>query len=179
MNTVINILKREESYRRFAYKDTKDIWTIGYGTNIELGGQGIPKELAIKLVTDPNAIYHRFIYDGNKIGYGTVIDRTGTGIPEDIAEALLIDWVNKCSVDFRTNLRGLFKKLNDVRRDVITMMIYQMGINSVLDFKKMIKALMLGDYKEASKQMLLSKWAIKDSPARAKRMSRIILEGKY
>ena len=54
-------------------------------------------------------------------------------------------------------------------------MAYQLGVNGVLKFKKMIEALRSKDYKEASKQGLDSLWA-KQTPQRANRLMKRMSE---
>ena len=49
-------------------------------------------------------------------------------------------------------------------------MIFQMGFTGVSKFKNMIKALQNHDYKQASIEMLDSRWA-KQTPNRAKELS--------
>ena len=54
--------------------------------------------------------------------------------------------------------------------DILFHLAYQLGVNGVLKFKKMIEALRAKDYKGASIQMLDSLWA-RQTPNRAKRLS--------
>jgi len=57
--------------------------------------------------------------------------------------------------------------------DVLYLMAYQLGVAGVMKFHKMIEALRKQDYKEASRQMLDSRWKLQ-TPARAKRMAKIM-----
>ena len=61
-------------------------------------------------------------------------------------------------------------------RDVLLNMAFQIGPYGLSKFKKMIKAMKKGDWKEASIEMLDSKWARKDSPIRANRLADIVRE---
>ena len=54
---------------------------------------------------------------------------------------------------------------------------YQLGLNRLLGFKRMLAALERGDYRAASDEMLDSKWAISDTPARARRLAQMMLRG--
>lgn len=72
---------------------------------------------------------------------------------------------------------GWFRGLNSNRQSVIVSMSYQMGVNGLLKFKKMIQALKDGDYNEAKKQALDSRWA-KQTPARAYRHAESLRTGK-
>ena len=59
--------------------------------------------------------------------------------------------------------------------DILFNMAYQLGVNGVLKFKKMIEALRVKNYKEASKQGLDSLWA-KQTPQRANRLMKRMSE---
>jgi len=60
--------------------------------------------------------------------------------------------------------------INDSARNIVVEMVYQMGAYGVSKFKGMLKALQEEDYKQASVEMLDSRWA-KQTPNRAKRMA--------
>ena len=86
------------------------------------------------------------------IGIGTLLP-----ITEEEAELLL-----KHRLD--SKIRELVKKepfFNELPSDaqfIILEMCYQLGVNGVLNFKKMWKALKRYDFKEASREGLNSKW---------------------
>ena len=61
-------------------------------------------------------------------------------------------------------------------KNVLLNMSFQMGVNGVSKFKKMIKAMSESDWKGAADEMLDSKWARSDSPPRAKRLADIVRE---
>jgi len=69
-----------------------------------------------------------------------------------------------------------YASLDDVRKDVIVNMVFNMGLPTFKRFKKMIAALEAKDYTEASKQMLASKWASQVGK-RAVRLSKEMAEG--
>ena len=62
------------------------------------------------------------------------------------------------------------RQINDVAKEVIIEMVFQLGIGGVSKFKNMWKALDREDYGEASFQMLDSLWA-KQTPARAGKLA--------
>ena len=74
------------------------------------------------------------------------------------------------------NLMQLFcdennlRSISDTAKEILCEMIYQMGFAGVGKFKNMIKALQNRDYKQASIEMLDSRWA-KQTPNRAKELS--------
>jgi len=55
-------------------------------------------------------------------------------------------------------------------------MVFNMGMHTFLGFEKMIAALKRGDYEEARKQMLDSKWA-RQVGDRANRLAKMMEEG--
>jgi|TARA_R100001460_G_scaffold6483_2_gene17042 lysozyme len=62
------------------------------------------------------------------------------------------------------------RPINDVAKEVIIEMVFQLGIGGVSKFQNMWKALDNEDYGEASFQMLDSLWA-KQTPARAGKLA--------
>ena len=60
--------------------------------------------------------------------------------------------------------------IDETARNIVVEMVYQMGAYGVSKFKGMLKALQDEDYKQASVEMLDSRWA-KQTPNRAKRMA--------
>lgn len=69
-----------------------------------------------------------------------------------------------------------FKKLDDVRQDVIVNMIFNMGHSRVSGFKKMIAAIQEGRYDRAAHEMLDSLWA-RQVGARSQELSKMMREG--
>lgn len=90
------------------------------------------------------------------IGVGRNIQ--DNGISEDEAEMLLLNDVQTCK-KLANKYFPWYKKLNSDRQAVIINMMFNLGFARFKYFKKMIAAIELGDYKEASIQMLDSRWA--------------------
>lgn len=67
--------------------------------------------------------------------------------------------------------------LNEVRQDVLIEMVYQLGINGVMAFKKMLNALQEGNFDLASFEMLNSYWHFQ-TPQRCERLANVILTGE-
>ena len=61
---------------------------------------------------------------------------------------------------------------------ILANMVFQMGETGVSNFKNMWEALKNQDYQKASKEMLDSKWARKDSPSRAKELANLMSKQK-
>ena len=96
------------------------------------------------------------------IGYGTLMPLTE---PE-------CDWLlrNRLSV-FIDSIDEKFKdiQLHPTARDILYLMAYQMGLAGVMKFKKMIEALRVGNYYQASLEMSDSQW-YRQTPKRASRL---------
>jgi len=95
------------------------------------------------------------------VGYGRNIDiEGGLGITKDEADFLLSNDIERCLNDL--NKFPWFSKLNDVRKDALTEMLYNLGLTRFLSFKNMIRALSLSDFNSAAKELMDSKWARHD-----------------
>ena len=85
-------------------------------------------------------------------------------------------WLKIFERDFARAMTGaedllmLCPNIHETARHIVVEMVYQMGAYGVSRFKKFLQALQDSDYKEASVQMLDSRWA-KQTPNRANRMS--------
>lgn len=101
------------------------------------------------------------------IGYGRLLCAPG-GISN--AEAVFLfgtDW-QKAEAGAKT-LPG-YSGLNAVRQGVLAEMVFQLGINGVRKFAKMLDALNRDDYELAADEMLDSSWA-QQTPDRARRLA--------
>ncbi len=111
------------------------------------------------------------------IGYGTKMplsheEKQMIGfkgwVSEKQAEMLLLHRLKKTYKALQKHLPWF--EDNEIVRDVLLNMSYQMGVNGVLRFKKTLRLLRDKKYHEASIEMLRSLWA-KQTPKRAKRLS--------
>lgn len=73
--------------------------------------------------------------------------------------------------------RSKFLTFSEARQRALVSMCFQLGANGLAGFKRMIAAIRRGDWEQAYIEALDSKWAKKDTPARAHRVAKIILEG--
>lgn len=90
------------------------------------------------------------------IGYGTNLD---AGITKTQAEALMSEELANIEYDLGDKLQNWFSRLSDVRKAVLVNMAYNLGLNGLMRFRKMIDALAHKDFELASREMLNSKWA--------------------
>lgn len=107
------------------------------------------------------------------IGYGTNLD---AGLDDEEAMFLLEHRLRKAASACLATF-AWFVGLDAVRQGVIVMMVYQLGLAGVLEFRDMRRALERGDYAAAAAAMLDSKWATHDSPARAARLAAMMRTG--
>jgi lysozyme len=79
-------------------------------------------------------------------------------IDENLASRLLAEDLGKvirqCALQF-----GMFTRLDDVRQAILADMTYNIGIVGMLKFKKMFKAIEIGNWHDAARQMYNSRWA--------------------
>jgi len=107
------------------------------------------------------------------IGYGFLIDsRKGGALPKEIAEAWLLYAANVRWGALTKALPWLLDQPEEVQV-ALGNMAYQMGVNGVLNFRKMLAALEAGDRKQAAVEALDSTWA-QQTPSRAKRIAALI-----
>lgn len=103
-------------------------------------------------------------------GYGHKM-LEGEEVPKDKA-----GWDKLFERDFARAVTGaedllmMCPNIDETARNIVVEMVYQMGAYGVSKFKGMLKALQDEDYKQASVEMLDSRWA-KQTPNRAKRMA--------
>jgi len=97
------------------------------------------------------------------IGYGTRIDEID--LDKEVAEA----WLDAELDEKEDRLRqiDLYNGLSIIRKNVIRSMAYQMGVGGVKRFKKMWRAIEVGDFVEAGEQMRDSQW-FRDPQTRAR-----------
>lgn len=129
MSNLISELKKDEGLRLKAYQDHLGVWTIGYGTNLQV-----------------------------------------LEVTEGWAARRLNDKVD--SIRKRADQLPIYTTLDEVRKDVILSMMYQMGVQGTINFKNMWIALAVFDFDTAGAEMRDSRWW-KDpkTRARAERMA--------
>ena len=104
------------------------------------------------------------------IGYGFAIK--DLELDEDICDMILERKIAKLVKRVGDRLPYLYTVPIEVH-DVLVEMAYQMGVSGLLKFKKTLMYIETKDYKDASVEMLDSRWA-KQTPNRAKKLSDIM-----
>ena len=108
------------------------------------------------------------------IGVGRNLD--ANGISEDEIDYLLMNDLRSCVHDLRNNFR-FYDGLDSVRKRVMINMVFNLGINRLLKFKKFLAAVEAGDYEKASVEMMDSLWA-RQVHGRADRLSALMRYGE-
>ena len=112
------------------------------------------------------------------IGIGRLIDkRKGGGITADEAAMLLQNDIVKFKLAIRSRLPW-FDRLDEARQGVLLNMSFQMGVDGLLGFKNTLAMIERGEYADAAKNMLASKWA-QQTPERAARLSEQMKTGVW
>jgi len=151
MKDIINKIKSEEGFRGRVYKCSEGHDTVGYGTKLPL-----TKE-ELQIIKDIRE------YD--------VLPQDGKKIYPSEAEALLRHRLYPMLE--RLNEHKWFRYTEDEVRVVLCDMAYQLGWNGLCKFKKMLKAIVNGDYDRAANELLDSKYA-NQTPNRAKRNAKLL-----
>jgi len=139
----------------------------------------IPANLKEQLIRDENC--RTAVYPDSlgywTIGIGICVDgRKGCGLwPEEI-DFIVNNRIAKNAVALSSEFPWT-DALDDVRRDALLNMVFQMGIHGVGEFRDFLAKLENRDLIGASVAMLDSVWARTQSPDRAKRLSKQILTG--
>ena len=108
------------------------------------------------------------------IGYGHNLEN---GITEEIAVNLLDSDLKAAEREVRQKFPTYYK-LNEARQFVLVDMAFNMGIAKLMTFKKMLSALVKGEYHTAAREMMDSKWAVQ-TKNRAEVLCEIMKSGEY
>lgn len=109
------------------------------------------------------------------IGYGHNLE--DNGITKEIAEEMLKLDLEVANMECYAKI-ACYSYLDDARRFVLLDMCFNMGINKLLTFKKMLAALDKKDFATAKKEMLNSNYA-KQVGKRAQRLALILETGVW
>jgi lysozyme len=110
------------------------------------------------------------------IGVGRLIDkRKGGRLTDEEIDYLLMNDVKECVKDLDKHLPW-WRSLSDARRRVLVNMRFNLGMAGLLGFKNTLRFIEQGDYKRASANMLVSKWA-KQVGKRANRLAVMMENG--
>ncbi len=112
---------------------------------------------------------------GKRIGpKGGSLANYNFSCPLPVAQMWLQEEVDKLLVEL--DKKSWFSELDCDRQTIIISMAYQLGLHGLFQFKKMIAALEEKDFKTASMEALVSRWALQ-TPVRAERHAEILCYG--
>jgi lysozyme len=103
-------------------------------------------------------IGHNLIANPATAELGRRIDRVGMTITEAEAMQLLDHDIEHFTTAVRTRIPE-FDRLSEPRQHVLIDMAFNMGMQKLLEFRKMLAALRKGDFEAAATEMLDSDWA--------------------
>jgi lysozyme len=112
------------------------------------------------------------------IGWGRALEDPGTGITEKEAELLLENDLVRFEAMTRDVLRDTWHVLDQVRREALIEMCFNMGPGNLAKFKMMIASLAEEDFEAAADEALSSRWADQVGK-RADRIAERIRSGEY
>ena len=117
---------------------------------------------------------------GPYLGYGRAVDpdEEGTGITEEEAELLLENDLKRFEEFPKGVLRDTWHVLDQVRREALIEMCFNMGPGNLAKFKMMIANLAEEDWEAAADEALSSRWADQVGK-RADRIAERIRSGEY
>jgi lysozyme len=133
-----------------------------------------------RLIEDEGEVLHVYpdLLGFSTIGVGRLIDqRKGGGISHDESRYLLRNDIASKTAQCERRFEW-FVALDGVRQGIIICMAFQLGVNGVANFKKMIAAIEARDWSEAAMQMMDSGWHTQTSE-RCERMARMMRVGVW
>lgn len=133
-------------------------------------------ELLADLRRDEGFVPH--VYDDHlgyeTIGFGFLVDeRKGGRIPRPVAEFWLRYEVNEREAQIKARWPAYERQPDDVKRGLLNMA-FNLGVDGVLSFKRMLRSLEDGNRHGAGIHARDSKWWREDVPERAERVCRLI-----
>ena len=111
------------------------------------------------------------------IGVGRNISNTGMGLSDDEVDYLLENDIARVIKELSSEYPW-FNSLDDVRKDAMIDISFNLGATRLRGFKKALAAMEIADYPLAAKEFLASKWSL-DVKGRSHELASMIETGKY
>jgi lysozyme len=112
------------------------------------------------------------------LGAGRNVDpQGGLGLSEDEVDYLLQNDIERVIKELSAEYRW-FNSLDDVRKDAMIDISFNLGATRLRGFKKALYAMEVADYTSAAKEFLDSKWS-RDVKGRSHELASMIETGKY
>ncbi len=145
-------IRGHEGLRLKPYKDSKGLWTIGIGDLIHT----------------------------KQMSFHEALGLWNNGIKESAAVERCMHNITRASLGARRVLNPEhYDFLSEVRQEVVTEMVFQMGELGFSKFKRTINLIRIGHHKQVPAEMLDSKWHREDSPKRAETLANRYAVDKY
>lgn len=125
----------------------------------------------------------RHVYQDTKgfwtIGRGRNVDaRTGPGLRDVEIEFMFVNDIAELHHELADRVPN-YLAVSDVRQAVLIDMGHNLGVDGLLGFHEMMKALQRLDYPAAGHEMLNSKWRSDVGEGRAQRLTQMMLTGMW
>ena len=111
------------------------------------------------------------------IGVGRNISKSGMGLSDEEVDMLLENDILRVIKELSAEYPW-FNDLDDVRKDAMIDISYNLGATRLRGFKKALAAMEVADYTLAAKEFLDSKWS-RDVKGRAHELASMIETGEY
>ena len=111
------------------------------------------------------------------IGVGRNISKSGMGLSDDEVDYLLENDIVRVIKELSSEYPW-FKDLDDVRKDAMIDISFNLGATRLRGFKRALAAMEVADYKLAAKEFLDSKWS-RDVKGRSTELAHMIALGEY
>jgi lysozyme len=111
------------------------------------------------------------------IGVGRNISKSGMGLSDDEVDYLLENDIARVIKELSSEY-AWFNDLDDVRKDAMIDISFNLGATRLRGFKKALAAMEVADYTLAAKEFLDSKWS-RDVKGRAHELASMIETGEY
>lgn len=123
-----------------------------------------------------------FVYQDSKgfwtIGVGRNVDPSShTGLSPSEITLLLENDINRCKRELSSF--DFYENLDVVRKEVLIELCFNMGLSTLMQFKKMIAALKKNDFNQAAKELENSRWATQVSKRRVSNIIKRLITGSY
>jgi lysozyme len=151
---LLESVERNEGYRAVPYKDTEGLYTFATGRCLE---------------TNPlTGEEWRHLLETNQLSVS--ISKAG-------ADWLKVRQIDETEMECMRVFADFWPELDEVRREALIEMGYQMGMDRLLGFKKMLAAIRSKNWPVVNAEALDSRWA-RQTPERAKRTARQLAKGE-
>ena len=159
---LVDDVKGSEGFRARPYLCPTGHCSIGYGTNLEAHPEFIPQALgAITELVRFGHLKGRYLVDR--------LIAAGMTWNKEQSEAALVTVLDACERSLNRALPWV-KDIEPARQAVLLDMSYNMGVSTLLGFKKTLAFVQARDWENAADEMLRSRWA-RQVKGRALKMS--------